>query len=42
MAEVQSIGAGVYVGVSALGFAVVMAFVLRDVRVRYVESSRGG
>lgn len=31
---------GVYVGVSALGFAVVMAFVLRDVRVRYVESMR--
>ncbi len=31
---------GVYVGVSAVGFAVVMALVLRDVRVRYVESMR--
>lgn len=31
---------GVYVGVSALGFAAVMALALRDVRLRYVESMR--
>ena len=31
---------GVYVAASALGFAAMMAFVLRDVRLRYVESMR--
>lgn len=31
---------GVYVAASALGLAVLMAFVLRDVRLRYVESMR--
>jgi two-component system sensor histidine kinase CreC len=31
---------GVYVTASALGFAVMMGFVLRDVRLRYVESMR--
>lgn len=31
---------GVYVAASALGFAVLVAFVLRDVRLRYVESMR--
>lgn len=31
---------GVYVAASALGFAVIMALVLRDVRLRYVESMR--
>lgn len=31
---------GVYVAASALGFAVLMGFVLREVRVRYVESMR--
>jgi two-component system sensor histidine kinase CreC len=31
---------GVYVGVSALGFAAVMGLALRDVRLRYVESMR--
>ena len=31
---------GVYVVASAVGFAVVMALVLRDVRLRYVESMR--
>jgi two-component system sensor histidine kinase CreC len=32
---------GVYVAASAAGFAVLMAFILRDVRLRYVESMRG-
>ena len=31
---------GVYVAASAVGFAVLMALVLRDVRLRYVESMR--
>ncbi len=31
---------GVYVGASAVGFAVLMAFVLRDVRLRYIEAMR--
>ncbi|WP_414664006.1 two-component system sensor histidine kinase CreC [Horticoccus sp. 23ND18S-11] len=31
---------GVYVGASAIGFAGMMGFVLRDVRLRYVESMR--
>ena len=31
---------GVYVAASAIGFAAMMAFVLRDVRLRYVESMR--
>lgn len=31
---------GVYVGASALGFAVLMAFILKEVRPRYVESMR--
>ena len=31
---------GVYVIASAIGLAVLMAFILRDVRVRYVESMR--
>ena len=31
---------GVYVFASAIGLAVLMAFILRDVRVRYVESMR--
>lgn len=31
---------GVYVGASAIGFAAMMGFVLRDVRLRYVESMR--
>lgn len=31
---------GVYVAASAIGFAILMAFVLREVRVRYVESMR--
>ena len=31
---------GVYVAASALGFAVLVGFVLRDVRLRYVESMR--
>ena len=31
---------GVYVAASAIGFAVLLAFVLRDVRLRYVESMR--
>lgn len=31
---------GVYVAASALGFAVLVVFVLRDVRLRYVESMR--
>lgn len=31
---------GVYVGVSAVGFAVLMGLTLRDVRLRYVESMR--
>lgn len=31
---------GVYVAASAVGFAILMAFVLREVRVRYVESMR--
>ena len=31
---------GVYVAASAVGLAVLMAFILRDVRVRYVESMR--
>ena len=30
----------VYVAASAAGFAVLMGFVLRDVRLRYVESMR--
>jgi hypothetical protein len=29
---------GVYVAASAVGFAILMAFVLREVRVRYLES----
>ena len=31
---------GVYVVASAVGFAAIMALVLRDVRLRYVESMR--
>lgn len=31
---------GVYVGVSALGFLVVLGLALRDVRLRYIESMR--
>src|SRR5687767_1408124 len=31
---------GVYVAASALGYVAVLAFVLRDVRLRYVESMR--
>src|SRR5205823_4860164 len=31
---------GVYVAVSAVGLVVLMAFILREVRVRYVESMR--
>ena len=31
---------GVYVAASALGFAVLMAFILKEVRPRYVESMR--
>lgn len=31
---------GVYVAASAVGFAILMAFVLREVRVRYIESMR--
>lgn len=38
--KIRTLIFGVYVGVSALGFAVVMGFVLRDVRLRYVESMR--
>ncbi len=38
--RIRTIIFGTYVGVSALGFAVVMALVLRDVRLRYVESMR--
>lgn len=38
--KIRTIIFGVYVGVSALGFAAVMALVLRDVRLRYVESMR--
>ncbi|MFZ9682924.1 MAG: two-component system sensor histidine kinase CreC [Cephaloticoccus sp.] len=38
--RIRTIIFGMYVGVSALGFAAVMALVLRDVRLRYVESMR--
>jgi two-component system sensor histidine kinase CreC len=38
--RIRTIIFGTYVGVSALGFALVMALVLRDVRLRYVESMR--
>src|SRR4051812_19342216 len=31
---------GVYVGASALGLAVLMAFVLHEVRIRYIEAMR--
>ena len=31
---------GVYVTASAVGFAAIMALVLRDVRLRYIESMR--
>lgn len=38
--RIRTIIFGTYVGVSALGFAAVMALALRDVRLRYVESMR--
>lgn len=38
--KIRTLIFGVYVGVSALGFAAVMAMALRDVRLRYVESMR--
>ena len=38
--RIRTIIFGTYVGVSALGFLVLMALVLRDVRLRYVESMR--
>lgn len=38
--KIRTLIFGVYVGVSALGFAAVMALALRDVRLRYVESMR--
>lgn len=38
--RIRTIIFGVYVGVSAVGFVVVIALVLRDVRVRYVEAMR--
>ncbi len=38
--RIRTIIFGVYVGASAIGFAAVMALVLRDVRLRYVESMR--
>lgn len=38
--KIRTLLFGVYVGVSALGFAAVMGLALRDVRLRYVESMR--
>jgi len=38
--KIRTLIFGVYVGVSALGFAAVMGLALRDVRLRYVESMR--
>lgn len=38
--RIRTVIFGVYVGVTALGFAVMMALALRDVRLRYVESMR--
>lgn len=38
--RIRTIVFGTYVGVSALGFLVLMALVMRDVRLRYVESMR--
>ena len=38
--KIRTVIFGVYVAASALGFAVLMVFVLRDVRRRYVESMR--
>ena len=32
---------GVYVAASAVGLAVLMAFILRDVRLRYVQTTEG-
>lgn len=40
LVRIRTVIFGVYVGVSALGFAVIMALVMRDVRLRYVESMR--
>lgn len=38
--KIRTVIFGVYVAASALGFAALMALVLRDVRLRYVESMR--
>jgi two-component system sensor histidine kinase CreC len=38
--KIRTVIFGVYVFASAIGLAVLMAFILRDVRVRYVESMR--
>ncbi|WP_415908662.1 hypothetical protein [Oleiharenicola sp. Vm1] len=38
--KIRTLIFGVYVGVTALGFAALMALTLRDVRLRYVESMR--
>jgi two-component system sensor histidine kinase CreC len=38
--RIRAIIFGTYVGASALGFALLMGFVLRDVQTRYVESMR--
>ena len=38
--KIRTVIFGVYVAASALGLAVLMGFILRDVRLRYVESMR--